>query len=172
VVRSVTMLVALVACATTTQVETSTDEAEIPFDASVPATCDAFCGALIERCAGDHVQYADESTCLSYCEGWSNDSPELLACRAPYMAEALVDPARYCPVVGWRGGGLCEPAADPNAPSSDSGDDSDLPTDPTDPAEPTDPTDSTDSDPSDAADPSDALDPSDAPDLSDTANPG
>lgn len=83
-----------------------------PQDAA-PGSCSEYCDLLDVSCTGAHAQYMDRAQCVAVCETLPTGSVgarsgNTVACRQTYAGNvAKTDPARYCPVAGPFGGGIC-----------------------------------------------------------------
>lgn len=81
-------------------------------DAS-PGSCTKYCELTLASCTGAFAQYTDLPQCVAVCEtlptGLLGDlTGNTVGCRQTYAGNvAKTDPARYCPVAGPFGGGLC-----------------------------------------------------------------
>ena len=83
-----------------------------PQDAS-PASCTKYCELTLASCTGAFAQYTDLPQCVAVCEtlplGLLDDrTGNTIGCRQAYAGNvAKTDPARFCPVAGPFGGGVC-----------------------------------------------------------------
>ena len=83
-----------------------------PQDAS-GASCERYCALVSGSCKGKFAQYTDMNQCMVMCAtlpaGNATDRTEnTVGCRQTYAGNvAKTDPARYCPVAGPFGGGVC-----------------------------------------------------------------
>jgi hypothetical protein len=81
-------------------------------------TCGVYCNDITANCAGAHLQYADEPTCLTKCADMLADQAmdlgsladtagNTLGCRIYHAGASANDPATHCSHAGQLGGGVC-----------------------------------------------------------------
>ena len=101
--------------------ESCTEEYNACYDVEVveDPTCDAYCTLMTDTCTGDAAQYADEESCLAYCNtagafpaGTAEDTDgNTIGCRMYHAGVAGDsegdDVALHCGHAGPSGGGIC-----------------------------------------------------------------
>ena len=98
-----------------TATEVATEVPDTPAEVAA-LSCEAFCAADLETCAGGNQQYPDLGTCLTDCAPWppgtlTDTGGNTLGCRIWHRAIAATSAASavtHCPHTGPSGGGVCK----------------------------------------------------------------
>ena len=81
-----------------------------------PPTCADYCATVTAACTGELAQYADEASCVTYCETWAtlpagevaDVSGNTIGCRMYHAGvAATAEPEVHCPHAGPSGGDVC-----------------------------------------------------------------